>query len=248
MILYVNGDSHAAGGEINNSYNMAQDDPDIHNDRGPHPGNLPDSFGYLLAEQLNCKLEIDARSGCSNDRIIRTTRDYLCTNKKDVFVLIGWSTFDRKEVIINGERLCFSPGMTNIDDPLVFGVKNLTTVKHNRTAVEEYKKYIMSLDRETVNNNTKRWHKKIFEFHQELTDQGIPHLFFNTYGFFDQPDQPQYNWNNCFIGAYNQQDVYWHWLQSQGFNTVNGGYHYGAAAHRAWTNRLHNWLTDHQLI
>ncbi len=249
MILYVNGDSHAAGAEINNSYCSANDDPVIHDDRGPHPDNIPDSFGYLLAKQSNCEFKTDARSGCSNDRILRTTRDFLNTNNKDVFVLIGWTTFERKEVIIDGERLCFSPGLVGFSDPLVFGVQNLTTVKHNYKAVEEYKKYIMSLDNNTIIKNTMLWHKKIYEFHRELSDQNIPHLFFNTYQWFKDIDQQAHrNWNNCFIGAYNKEDVYWYWLQSQGFGTVNHGYHYGAAAHQAWANRLHNWLTDHRML
>ena len=101
MILYVNGDSHAAGAEINNTYAFADDDPIIHNNKNPHPENIVDSFGYLLAKKLDYDFVTDAQSGASNDRILRTTKEYLEKNNRNIFVLIGWSSFDRKTVIVN---------------------------------------------------------------------------------------------------------------------------------------------------
>jgi hypothetical protein len=62
------------------------------------------------------------------------------------------------------------------------------------------------------------------------------------------PKHEQLDWNNSFIGCYDYTQTYWRWLEHKKFKTVNGGYHYGADAHAAWANRLHIWLTDHQLL
>jgi hypothetical protein len=122
MILYVNGDSHAAGAEINNTYAFADDDPTIHNNKNPHPENIVNSFGYLLAQKLNYDFVTDARSGASNKRILRTTENFL-QNHSDVFVLIGWSGFDRTEVKIDGKYYQFSPGFNSKEhSKTVFGI------------------------------------------------------------------------------------------------------------------------------
>jgi hypothetical protein len=232
-ILFVNGDSHAAGAEINNRHCFAADDPVYPENLGPHPDNICDSFGYLLADQLKFKFKTDARSGCDNNRIIRTTRDFISETNEEIFILIGWPTFERKEMFIEEKYYYFGPGFHSSKNH----INQLN------------KQYVASLDSRAHTELTNQAYEKIYEFHCELQNQKIKHLFFNTYQWFKDIDQQlHYDWNNCFIGAYNKADVYWHWLQSQGFGTVNGGYHYGAAAHYAWANRLHNWLTDHHLL
>ena len=228
MILYVNGDSHAAGAEIHNTYAFADDDPTIHNNKNPHPENIVDSFGCLLAKKLNYDFVTDARSGASNERILRTTEEFL-KNNSNVFVLIGWSSFDRTEVKIDGNYYQFSPGFNSKE--------------HSKTVQQYYKNYIQNID---VKKNMCYWHREIARFERKLVKNRIPYLFFNTYQTLDV--DKKFDWQNRYIGSYNAKESYWHWLYDRGYNTVNGGYHYGADGHAAWANRLYNWLTDHQLL
>ena len=56
---------------------------------------------HLLAEELNCEYFNDAKGGGSNQRIVRTTIDWLLENKdkwNEVLVLIGWTGFFRYEI------------------------------------------------------------------------------------------------------------------------------------------------------
>ena len=225
MLLYVNGDSHAAG-------------MDIH-DLGNSCKNTKSSFGYLLAERLGYDFATDALSGASNDRILRTTKDFLKNNSKDIFVLIGWSTTDRREVLINNEYYSFAPGFKKTKDPIV---------NH------EFEQYIMSLDHETVIKQNYYWHKKIYNFHLELQQKNINHLFFNTYSIFNDNEHPDftktfYDWNHCMIGPYKDGETYYGWLKDNGYKVVaKNNYHYGADAHKRWADRLYNWLTQYQLL
>jgi hypothetical protein len=238
MILYVNGDSHAAGAEINNNYTFADDDPTIHNNKDPHPENIVDSFGYLLAKKLNYNFVTNARSGASNDRILRTTKEYLEKNNQNVFVLIGWSTTDRREFFINNEYYSFSPGYTPT----------------NLRLEKEFKKYILSLDFKTQLDQNYYWHEKIYNFHLELNQKNIPHLFFNTFTVFNHDKHPSretifYDWNQQMIGPYKDGETYYGWLTDNGYKTVNkNSYHFGADAHKRWADRLYNWLTNYQLL
>jgi hypothetical protein len=228
MILYVNGDSHAAGAEINNSYCFADDDPIIHNNKDPHPKNIINSFGYQLAKKLNHDFVTDARSGASNERILRTTEEFL-KNNQNVFVLIGWSSFDRTEVDIDGDCYQFSPGFNSKE--------------HSKKVQQYYKNYIDNVD---IKKNMYCWHKKIVNLKRKLDKNNISYLFFNTYQVLDVDER--IDWQNRYIGAYDTKKSYWHWLHDRGYSTVNNGYHYGADAHKRWANRLYNWLTHHQLL
>ena len=84
MILYTNGCSFTWGDELSNR-----------NSR----------FASLLANKLNCKLVDSSMNGSSNERILRTTFDYLQDPKTDLenlIVVIGWSGISRTEIYNNG--------------------------------------------------------------------------------------------------------------------------------------------------
>ena len=84
MILYTNGCSFTWGDELSNR-----------NSR----------FASLLANKLNCKLVDGSMNGSSNERILRTTFDYLQDPKTDLenlIVVIGWSGISRTEIYNNG--------------------------------------------------------------------------------------------------------------------------------------------------
>jgi hypothetical protein len=218
LILYVNGDSHSAGAEAVNSYCFAEDDSAYRNlGRKPHPDNLEVSYGRILANNLSALLHCDAESASSNDRIIRTTREYLNTSIPNLIV-IGWSTWEREEIQFNQKYYQFSVGCLGIDWPEE--VKNiyqdwLTNINHKQKEQES--------------------HERIWTFHKELKD--IPHLFFNSYLAFNSTEH--FNWTNNYLHPYDENQTYYHWLGKQGHQTVNpNSYHYGTDAHQIWANQL----------
>jgi hypothetical protein len=223
VILYVNGDSHSAGAESVNNYCFAEDDPLYHAlGRVPHPDNERASYGCDIANKLSAVLYCDAESASSNNRIIRTTREYLKNNIPD-FVIIGWSTWEREEWLHDGVYWQVNAGGIGYDWPI--------PIK------EKYKDYISNLNWLEKTNNA---HAQIHEFHTELLDLGIPHLFFNTYNDFSTQDQA--NWNNSYVDPYNPNMTYWKWLTNQGFQS-NPSYHFRADAHRKWAEFLLPYLT-----
>lgn len=228
MILYINGDSHSAAAEAVNSFAFAKDDPKYTAlKRQPHPDNLAISYGAYLAKCLNYQLYCAAESASSNDRIIRTTKDYLTTNTPDLIV-IGWSTWEREEWFHDDVYWQINAGGIGEDWPPVIK--------------EKYKKWIARVD---YTEKLYQTHEKIWAFHKELGS--IPHLFFNTYTFFNGINQ--LNWDNCYIEPYNKEYTFYHWLNNQGFNTVNQtSYHYGVSAHRAWAKFLLTHITKESKI
>ena len=85
MILYTNGDSHTAAAECVNNHAFAEDDPRYFMmGRAPHPENLERSWSKLLSQRLSCGLKCQAESASSNDRIMRTTRQWLEKQTKDI--------------------------------------------------------------------------------------------------------------------------------------------------------------------
>jgi hypothetical protein len=67
MILYVNGDSHAAAAEAVVPHAWAEDDGLLWGmGRQPHPENARVSFGCELANHLFAILDLDAQAGGSN--------------------------------------------------------------------------------------------------------------------------------------------------------------------------------------
>ena len=100
MILYVNGDSHTAAAEAVNVHAFAEDDPQyFYLGRAPHPDNLQVSWGKLLSLALQAGFHCAAESASSNNRIIRTTREWLTTIKDqgEILIIIQWSTWEREE-------------------------------------------------------------------------------------------------------------------------------------------------------
>jgi hypothetical protein len=218
LILYVNGDSHSAGAEAVNSFAFANDDPlYLTLSRQPHPDNLKVSYGHILANNLGALLYCDAESASSNDRILRTTREYLRTNSPDLIV-IGWSTWEREEIIFNDRYYQFSIGCHGIDWPLE--VKKI------------YQNWLQSIDHK---KKEQEMHETIWTFHKELKD--IPHLFFNSYLALDFTEH--LDWNNSYLYPYDIRQTYYRWLSNQGYHTVNpNSYHFGPEAHHVWANRL----------
>ena len=80
MILYINGDSHSYGINLDDS----------------------DKFATLVATHFDLPIENHAHVGASNARILRTTREYLQQGNRPALIIIGWTTWEREEWSHNG--------------------------------------------------------------------------------------------------------------------------------------------------
>ena len=221
MILYVNGDSNAAGAEAVNPHAFANDDPLYWGmGRRPHPDNERVSWGCNLANELGAILHCDAESASSNARIVRTTDYYLKTNKTPDLVIIGWSTWERVEWFCDDQWWQVNAGGIGDDWP--------DRIK------DRYKQWIVDINYQATINKA---HRAIHNYHLKLLDQGVNHFFFTCFESFKNVDP--LDWHGCYLDPYDPNYTYYNWLKSQGFKTVNpNSYHFGADAHMAWAEFL----------
>jgi hypothetical protein len=232
MILYINGDSHSAGAEAVNTYAFANDDPLYWAlGRLPHPDNLRVSYGCELANRMYAILECDAESAASNDRIFRTTEDYLINADKPDLVVIGWSTWEREEWLHNGTYYQVTAGGTD-------SVPN--------TLKDHYKQWVIAQsDPAIINDKIVAVHNRIWQLHEDLDSRKIPHVFFNTYSDFGHIKNlgylgaKEHNWGTSYVDPYRKEGTYYNWCIANGFKTVNpNSYHFGHNAHCAWAEYL----------
>ena len=236
MILYVNGDSHTAAAEAVNQHAFAEDDPDynyLH--RLPHPANLAVSWGRRMADNLKCVFKCDAESAASNTRIMRTTREWIQQNPHNLdrtFMIIQWSTWERQEWLIDDTYYQIT---ASGDD---------TVPESHR---ERYRKYILDVNWHKCRQQA---HADIWQFHQELQQKNIRHVFFNGNnhcGDID-PDQHQ-DWAGCYVSPYDGQQTYDQWLKNHGYQTVApNSWHFGEAAHGAWARFMLQYIVANKMI
>jgi len=231
MILYVNGDSHAAGAQAVNDYCFANDDfTKVALGRKPHPDNLAVSWGAHLSKMLNLALVCDAEAASSNERILRTTTSFLDTvdskRYSHLMVIIGWSNWERTEFLnSNNEYVQINPRFYPEEQELL----------------NQFKKYV----RETKYAvKQTEWHNKIWNLHVDLEEKKIPHLFFNANDSFNGIEP--LDWNNSYIDPYNENSRFISWAESKKFK-CNNWYHYGPDAHLSWAHYLLNWLTTNNI-
>jgi len=232
-ILYVNGDSHAAAAECVNSHAWACDDELFWGlGRQPHPDNERASFGCELANWLNAILYLDAQAGGSNQRIMRTTRNWLAQQESvdDVFVVVQWSTWERQEWFYAGE----------------WWQVNASGVDHVPEELQdEYREFVIGIDWRQA---TESAHRAIWEFHQELNQKGIRHVFFNGNNHFGS-SRHRYNWSDNYIAPYDPAQTYDSVLKNNGFRTVSPeSWHFGPDAHCFWGEYLLHYINSRNLI
>lgn len=232
MVVYVNGDSHAAAAEAVVPHGWAEDDPFFYGlGRRPHPENERASFGCEIANQLHAILDIDAQSGASNQRIMRTTRDWIGRTKptSQDLVIIQWSTWEREEWLIE-------------DQYYQVGASGTDSVPESHQ--EQYKAFIRNAN---WHERRRFWHQAIWQLHCELQDQEIRHVFFNGNNHF-MGESEQYDWQNHYIAPYDSRSTYDAILRENGFEPVNSrSWHFGADAHCFWANYVLQYIQDHKI-
>jgi len=232
-ILYVNGDSHAAAAECVNAHAWAMDDGLYWGlGKQPHPDNERASFGCELANWLNAILYLEAQAGCSNQRIIRTTRNWLEQQDQvdDVFVVVQWSTWERQEWFYEGE----------------WWQVNASGVDHVPPELQDkYREFVIGVDWAAA---TESAHQSIWNFHQELQEKNIKHLFFNGNNHFGSISNKR-NWDNCYLAPYEPDKTYTSVLKNNGFATVSlESWHFGPDAHCFWAEYLLQYINSRNLI
>jgi hypothetical protein len=236
MILYVNGDSHTAAAEAVNPHAFAEDDSQFfYMGRAPHPGNLAVSWGRLLADTLKATFKCDAEAAASNVRILRTSREWLDGLDRDpseIMMVIQWSTWERQEWLIDGRY--YQITASGVDD---------VPTDHR----ERYREYILDVNWHECRQQA---HADIWQFHQELQQKNIPHLFFNGNNHFGDIDPDQHlDWTGCYVSPYDGQRTYDQWLKNHGYDTVApNSWHFGRDAHAAWSRFMLQYIVQNKLV
>lgn len=234
MMLYVNGDSHTAGAEAVNPCAFAEDDPALYYlGRLPHPENLEVTWGKQLSLTLRSAFRCDAESGGGNDRIMRTTRKWLSENQRmdpNLLVIIQWSTWEREEWLHNDTY--YQIGASGTDDVPM-------------DLIDRYKKFVTEVD---WREKTVEAHEKIWQFHQELAEQNIAHIFFNGNNDFSYI-QDRRDWGRNYIGPYDSKLTYDAIIRSKGIDTVMpGSWHFGRDGHSAFHRYILQYIIDNQFV
>lgn len=234
MILYVNGNSHAAAAEAVNPHAWACDDGLFWGlGRKPHPDNERVSFGCELANWLQAVLYLDAQAGCSNTRIMRTTREWINRNPdavKDCFMVIQWTTWEREEWWYQGHD--FQVNASGIDDV-------------PQELQEKYRHFVIGTDWQLKTNQA---HEEIWGFHTELKQLGIRHVMFNGNNHFGEIID-QKDWGVSYMHPYDANLTYDQVLKHNNFKPVNpNSWHFGPDAHCFWAEYLLQYINNNQLL
>lgn len=234
MILYVNGDSHAAAAEAVNCHAFAEDDPALfYLGKAPHPQNLAVSWGQVLADTLKATLHCDAESASSNTRIFRTTCRWVDCHENDwhrALVVISWSTWERQEWLI---------------DNVYYQITASGTDDVPRDHQQRYKEFVASVDWPAV---TRQAHADIWQLHQELNAKGIRHVFFNGNSNFESI-RDRRDWGSSYIQPYDAKSTYSAILNDQGYHTVApDSWHFGKEAHSFWKQFVLQYCMQHKLV
>jgi hypothetical protein len=233
MILYVNGDSHTAAAEAVNKHAFAMDDSKLfYMGRAPHPENLAVSWGKLLSVALRAGFHCGAESASSNDRIIRTTRDWLSTqtHNQDILMIIQWSTWEREEWLHNDVYYQVNgSGIDSVPEELQ----------------QRYREFVANIDWQA---KTQQAHKDIWEFHCELRDQNIRHIFFNGNNDFG-PLTDRHDWGTSYVGPYDPTQTFNYLIQNQGIQTVApNSWHFGKDGHSYFHRFMLQYIISNKLI
>lgn len=108
MILYINGDAHAAAANAVVNVVAAEEDIDLWWMGGaPHPENLNVSFGKYISKVLNARPVIEAKANQTNSDIIAATKSFLDKNpvKEDLVVIISFPENNLEQLSDFGKEL-----------------------------------------------------------------------------------------------------------------------------------------------
>jgi hypothetical protein len=145
-------------------------------------------------------------------------------------VIIQWSTWEREEWLHNGTYYQIGASGTDHVPPEL---------------QEKYRHFVVSTD---WKEKTKQAHDTIWQFHLELAEQGIPHVFFNGNNDFSQITDQQ-DWGTSYIGPYDPKQTYDAVIRAQGMDTVApNSWHFGRDGHSYFHRFMLQYIIANKFI
>ena len=228
-LLYCDGDSWTAG-DIVDPKLFGDNVAEVH-----HPDNeqyrLPRVWPHKLGKLLNVKVLNKAFAGSSNDGIVRRVLPNvlkLLTQYKpeQLFVIIGWSSPERKDFFYEDEWKTMYP---NEYDEL-----------DEKDEIDKFKKTYFKYFWEEQ-EYTQRYIEQNLLLHNFLKSKGIKHLFFDA--FYETKEMGMFHNKNFehFITRYQKEKVFRDILDDE---KDWDGYHPSEHAHEKWAKELYKDVKD----
>lgn len=189
-----------------------------------------------IAEAMGAEFRCWARVSASNFWIEHHVRHFLADHKEPIFLIVGWTSFEREEWPVGDQFISLS-NLISIDQ--------LPSMIRSR-----YQQWEASNTIERKLELTKYWHNKIHELHLELRSRSIPHLFWFTYNNFSDPalDIDQVNWHDNFFLPYDPRGTMYSYLIDRNMRPpAYDPYHFDSKGHQIWADALINHIKDHNL-
>lgn len=235
-ILYVNGCSHACGAEISCVGSQR------------HPQDLEKSWAGKLASKYQLIHYNDALSGQGNESIysnsVNSILQLLDTySPEEIFVIIGWSGFERTTFIYGNFRYNFCPGTEH----LVFYPKWPQVVR------DAFENWIISVDfKNVIMNKTAMLY---FSMKQFLEINKIEYYFINTVHSYVMPEQDlilQLNLNRIndklfnilksdvnYLEPFNNKMAFYQYMKERYNGHIDGrNHHFLEDAQEEWANLI----------
>lgn len=229
MILYVNGDEYSSAAKAVNDYSFANDDfTKVALGKKPHPDNLAVSWGMQLSKIVKLAMINESESYCSNDRIMRTTREFIkkipTLDSKLTVLAIGWTIWDREE---------WFDDETHEYVQVSTDGKSVVPDKWKK----RYKEYIAKSD---MAEKMKYWHKEIWELHHYLKNIEIPHIFFSSCYPFSNTVVDIFEWESQYLDPYYMSFTNYVKMEKQSLTPVE----HNIKVHNLWSHLMLMNLTD----
>ncbi|MDC3304978.1 hypothetical protein OAV13_00490 [bacterium] len=239
MILIANGCSHTAGAEIEE----------------PLQGECYDkAWPKKLADSLAFKHVNLAISGASDDRVVRTTLEYISKLKKShkfnprkIFVAINWPGLHRTELYQTSDE---EPGFW--DDgwmPMVIGNEETYKTQCSQSAFAFYKTWVI---RQNNHQATIKFYSNILLLQNLLIANNIKYLFWNS--SMTVPDNFPHYLNEInhkrFPHILEKEKCFTEMLELNGFKHslfAKWG-HYGEDAQEWFADFLKTYITKNKLL
>jgi len=241
-LLYANGCSWTAGNGIQEDKNF-------------EPGKRLDEYAWpkVLADKLGYEVTNSSEGAGSNQRIVRTTVNFVKTipesQRKDVLVVIGWTTPERGEIYLSDEHVQY-PGWYKFN-----AAQKFSDQFHPSTIVpKEYVKKIDDYQRMYV-EHVHSQHANLVNYFQQkyllanlLQNLGIKHCFFNSLPGIWHPDQTMMNFykeQQASIVTPNMVQVteMHHLLREKGIK-LSSCVHPMIDGHRVWAEYLETFIKN----
>ena len=175
-LILCEGDSWTAGDIIDPE--IFGDRLDKVNDPRNRPYRLPKVWPHKLGNLLGIETDNNSVSGSSNDGIVRRLLKKIpgllkTYESKDLFVIVGWSSPERKDFFLNAHRNYITPRWETLYPAELEQEQINDDIQKFYTT---YLKYFWNIE-EFAN----RYLQQVLFIHNFLTSKGITHKFFNAF-------------------------------------------------------------------